>query len=111
MNEIVLILASAVGVFLFFRVEKLTDVLIGEGKIQLVRQRALNKQVKNKNYSGSRKSVVIDKLYRDRLRDAILRKSIYEIEEIIIRIAIQESYTIENTNPYGYRRNFEFFTK
>ncbi|NOQ27097.1 MAG: glycosyltransferase [Bacteroidales bacterium] len=78
MITISLTLASVIGVFLFFGIGRIKDILIGYGQSRLER--------------GG-----FNPFYCDRLRDDIYRKNIYGIEEALLRRSIKE--LLSNIKP------------
>jgi len=98
MITIILAFTTLVGVFLLFRIERVTDILIGDGKSVLDRQKE-GLDGKNPN------EPIVGRKYWARLRDAIYRKNIYGIEEGIRRISIREIKIHENPGTTGYSRH------
>ncbi|MCK4760731.1 MAG: hypothetical protein KAW12_00930 [Candidatus Aminicenantes bacterium] len=97
MISIILTFTGLTGVFLFFKIEKVTQILLGDGQSVLDRER--NGQL-------------LEKKYWKRLRDAISRKNIYGVYEGLLRITIKEIETIKKPKETGYsKRVLKFFEK
>jgi len=98
MITIIIALTGLTGVILFFRIERVTDILIGDGKSVIKRQK---EGIADKSLNEP----VIDSKYIKRLRDAIYRKNIYGIEEGIRRISRKEIESKETPNEKGYSKH------
>ncbi|WP_138429070.1 hypothetical protein [Fodinibius saliphilus] len=96
------IFIALVSVYAFFRLEKIKDLLIGQGKAVFKSQT----EIKNGKIESPQLPELpeipelCDKYYR-RLRGSIDRNNIYGVEEGLIRIAIKETKT-NNKTIHGY---------
>lgn len=102
MNTIVLAFTTLIGVIIFFRIEKVIDILIGDGIATLERQ---NEGKTPKDEGEENGEPVIKKVHMDQLRDAIYRKNIYGIEVGLRRISIQEIKNVDTPNSTGYSKH------
>jgi hypothetical protein len=120
---IILAFTTFTGVFIFFKIGQVNDLLLGDGMTILERQREgweilERKKQKRDNLKESksdadlRKEIyepIVDQMYVQRLRDAVFRKDIYGIEEILRRICSLEK-TRAKLNENGYiKQAFPFF--
>ncbi|MGA2406467.1 MAG: hypothetical protein ABSF81_06930 [Bacteroidales bacterium] len=119
MIAIILAFTTFTGVFIFFKIGQVNDLLIGDGNAILERQRQgmiKLKKVKEDNaklpdpekdeHILARKVLepVVAQQFQDRLRDAVWRKDIYGIEEILRLIVKREKELRTHPIPTGYTK-------
>ena len=94
--QVLATITALTGIFLFYRIETINNLLIGQG-IAIYK----GQQIKIKNKVTDRP--LLDSIRLNRLSDSIDRKNIYGIEEIILNLTNQE-FTIGVTEK-GYVNN------
>lgn len=99
------IFIALVSVYAFFRLEKIKDLLIGQGMAVFKSQTEIKKgEIEDPQLLKLPDIPELCDIYFRRLRDSIDRKNIYGIEEGLIRIAIKEIKTNSKT-VRGYCKN------
>ena len=119
MIPIILAFTTFTGVFIFFKIGQVTDLMIGDGNSILERQREgmvrlqkvmddnanLPEPEKDKEILARRVSEpVVAQQYQNRLRDAVWRKDIYGIEEILRLISRREKELRTHPIATGYTK-------
>jgi len=109
MIAVILTFTGLTGIFLFFRIDRVTEILLGDGNSALKRQE--EGRERRRKYFYTIEPLIAMKYWR-RLRDAIWRKNIYGIEEGLRRIAILEKKPGKHLGSNSYsRRVLQYFIK
>lgn len=93
MITIIIALLSLTGVIVFFRIDQVTEILIGDGKSILERQN----------------EIPLEPIDKNRLRDAVFRRNIFGVEEGILKTCKKEKEIRDKLNPTG-PSNYVLFT-
>jgi len=101
---------------MFFRIESLKKLLIGQGRAILIKQKSYRKNKItdiDKYYIDNEKNIIIGDVYFWRLSDAVERGNFYGVKEVLKKFAnIEEEENLSQLLPNGYKNHiYPKFTK